>query len=188
MKTAFLIFSVVALAASVARADVLARYTFDTDLTLSDTDPNSSASAVSDGPGLFSTLDVIRGNPAPALSVNSIFTDGTTQATAVTANDYISFTLTPLGEVDLTSLTFDYANYSGDGTFPAVTFFVRSSADLFATNVAPAVTAAAGSAGTFANANISLAGVNFRKCYHSDRVSNLFLRLDEQRSAWRANR
>jgi hypothetical protein len=130
-----------------------------------DTDPDTTASTFDGGPGFQtagsdnSAFDLNHGNPAPSLAIDATFTDGTSQAAAVTANDYFTFTITPTAGIafNVSSLSFDYANYSSS-TFPVENFFVRSSADGFANNLAAAVTASAASAGTFSTATINLSG------------------------------
>ncbi len=139
-----------------ARADVLAQYDFTGSVrTSSDTDLNSSATAFSDGPGLIGTIDTTRGNPLPSLSVD-ISTTASTQVLAVSGNDYFTFTLTPAGgfALNLTSLTFDSAIF---GNITA-TFFVRSSADNFVSDLGITTTTLTGFTGT----NISLTGSAFQ--------------------------
>ena len=148
-----------------ANADVLSRFTFDGSLRGSqDADPNSSTTTFNDGPGFVSVFDVTRGNPTPALGVSSNQIDGSTNGAAVTANDYFTFTITPNAgfALNLTNLTFDIANFTNDGTFSAISFFVRSSLNGFASNVGVTQSVLAGSNGTFQNANISLTGATFQ--------------------------
>ena len=100
----------------------------------------------------------------------------------VTANDYFTLIFTPFSgfALNLSSFTFDYANYSSDSTFPSTTFFVRSSVDGFAANTAAGVNASAASAGAFANSSISLTGASFQnltsaiefRIYISDSTTN----------------
>jgi hypothetical protein len=147
------------------KADVLASFTLTGSLrTSGDADPNSTASSIADGPGFTSVINIGLGNPSPSLTVASTLTDGSTQAAAVTAEDYFTFTLSPTsgGSFSLTSLTFDYANYSTDGTFPTTTFFVRSSVNSFTANTAAGVSALASSDGAFANATVSLSAAAFQ--------------------------
>jgi hypothetical protein len=148
-------------------ATVLANYDFTTASRAStDTDTNTAASTFDGGPGFQtagvdnSTIDALHGSPAPSVAIDSTFTDGTSQTQAITANDFYTFTLSPVAgfKFSLTSLSFDYSNYSGTTTFPTENFFVRTSADNFANNLAGAVTVASTTSGTFANANISLTG------------------------------
>lgn len=159
MKKALIVALAIGLTAASARADILAQYTFTGSArTSSDADPLSVASTFDDGTGFTSSFDLTRGNSAPSLAVVSTVIDGSTQAAAVTAGDYFTFTITPTTgtTLNLSSLTFDYANYTNDGTFPTETFFARSNQDSFAANLASAVTATTGSAGVFATATITL--------------------------------
>jgi hypothetical protein len=187
LHTSKLSFPVAALAIAAfsigsARADILANYPFTGSSQAStDADPNSTAGTFGDGAGWTSTIDASRGNGAPSISVISTLTDGTSQAAAVTANDYWTFTITPNAGIalNLSNLSFDYANYSNDATFPTETFFARSSQDSFGANLAAAVTSSTASAGAFATASISLGAafqnvttpVEFR-IYVSDGTTN----------------
>ena len=137
-------------------ADVLSQYNFTGSVrTSSDADLNSTATDFIDGPGLTGTIDGGRGNPLPSLSPN-LGTTASTQALALSGNDYFTFTITPAGgfQLNLTSITFDSAVF---GNITA-TFFLRSSADNFATDLGSTTT----SSSTFANTNISLTGVSFQ--------------------------
>ena len=157
------LFAAILVAAGSLHADVLARYTFDGSVRTSlDNDPNSNAGSFLDGPGFASAFDTGRGNPAPSLSISLDQINGTSNATAVTANDYFTFTITPVDFMSFTSLTFDIANYTNDGTFSPVSFFVRSSVNNFSSNIGTTQTVLAGSNGTFQNANISLTGASFQ--------------------------
>ena len=146
-------------------AEVLAIFTMQGSLrTSADSDGNSLASPISDGLGFGASIDTTRGNPTPSLAVDSTQIDGSTNTAAVGANDYFTFTLTPISgaSFSLTSLTFDYANYTNDGTFPAESFFARSSRDGFGSNLAATVSAAAASAGVFATSTIALTAGAFQ--------------------------
>lgn len=148
-----------------AAADVLVSFTFDGSVRSSfDSDPNSTATNFSDGPGFTSVFDPARGNPSPSLGVASDQIDGSTNTAAVTANDYFTFTLTPVpgGQMSLTSLTFDIANFTNDGTFSAISFFVRSSTNGFSSNVGVTQNVLAGSNGVFQAATISLSAAAFQ--------------------------
>ena len=153
--------------AAPSKAAVLAGYDFSgASRASTDTDLNTAASTFDGGPGFQtvgvdnSTFDLTHGNPAPAMAIDSTFTDGTTQAQAVAANDFYTFTISPVSGVSfsLTSLSFDYSNYSSTTTFPTENFFVRTSADGFANNLATGVTVASTTTGAFTNENISLTG------------------------------
>ncbi len=163
-----LLTAVCALASCVAaKADTVGLYTFAaSSLASSDTNADSTASAITAGAAFAGTVaNTTYGNPTPSLAVVSTLTTGAnTQAGAVGANQYFSFTLTPNAgtPLSLSTLSFDYANYSTDGTFPTEGFFVRSSVDSFAANTAAGVTAAAGSNGMFSTSTISLGAAAFQ--------------------------
>ncbi len=97
------------------RAAVLASYPFTgSSLASTDTDSASAASSIVLGSGLDSTsarFAVANGNPSPALRINADETDGTTFATAITDNDFLTLTLTPAAgqRLILDNLTFDLA-------------------------------------------------------------------------------
>ncbi len=148
-----------------AQADVLANYSFSGSSRGSfDSDLNTAASVFNDGPGWVASIDPLRGNPAPCIAVGSNQTDGTTQGGAVTAEDYYTFTITPNpgGMMSLTTLSFDFANYTNSGAFPTENIFTRSSLDNFSVNLAGAVTVTAGSSGAFTHADISLTAAGFQ--------------------------
>lgn len=111
-----------------ARAAELASYDFDNTRASTDTEPNSTAGDFFDGPGVAAVYSVL-GTPPPSLGINYAQIDGTSEAAAVAAGDYVAFTVTPaLGyDLDLTSLT--YACIGGAPSFGPITFFVRSSVD-----------------------------------------------------------
>ena len=146
------------------RANVLVNYPFTGSSRAStDSDVNSSASSITDGAGLTSSVDAARGNPTPALGgISSDQIDGSTNSAAVTANDYVTFTLTPGSTVSLTSLTLDAANYTNDGTFSAESFFLRSSINGFASNIGTTQNILAGSNGAFAGFSFDLSGASFQ--------------------------
>lgn len=163
MKKALVILALIISFGIHAKADVLANYPFTGSSRAStDTDPNSSASLITDGAGIVSSIDAVRGNPTPSLGISADQIDGTSNATAVTANDYVTFTLTPVTSMSLTNLTLDAANYTNDGTFSAESFFLRSSVDAFAANVGTTQNILAGSNGVFAPFSFSLAGAGFQ--------------------------
>ncbi|GEM_PF-6273852 len=144
---------------------LLATYDFTGASRTPTTDSHVVGSAFDGGPGFQtvgvdnSTIDALHGNAAPSVAIDATFTDGTTQGQALTANDFYTFSISPVAgySFSLSSLSFDYANYGpGIGSFPAENFFVRTSADGFNANLAGAVTAGATTNGTFANASISL--------------------------------
>lgn len=124
----------------------------------SDGDPNSVASPINDGPGFSATVDGARGNLAPGLIVDYGQVEGTSNTTAVTAEDYFTFSLSPSPghSLSLSSFSFDYANYSTDGVFSPVAFFSRSSVNNFSSNLTSTVTATASSMGAFATSSSTL--------------------------------
>jgi hypothetical protein len=166
MKKILLGLAVIAMASSSVSADILANYSFTGSVrTSSDSDPNSVATDLTDGAGVTPVYDTTNGNPTPSIAIVSTSIDGSTNSAAVTANDYVSFTITPsIGfSMNLTTLTFDFANYSTDGTFPAESFFVRSSTNSFASNVGSTQTTTSGaSASGFTTASISLSAAAFQ--------------------------
>jgi len=117
---------------------VIADYRFlDLDATSADTEPNSTAADFTKNPATndwgFSSL----GDNVFAKSTAT--TDS--EASAVAAGDYFSFTVTPHSgcELNFTELTFDtFHNSTGGGSEDPgaeMMFFVRSSVDNFAANV-----------------------------------------------------
>lgn len=164
MKRILLGVALVMIGAMQTNADILANYNFTGSVrTSSDSDSNSVATDLTDGAGVSPVYDTTNGNPTPSIAIVSTSIDGSTNAAAVTANDYVSFTITPaIGfSMNLTTLTFDYANYSTDGTFPAESFFVRSSTNSFASNIGSTQSTPA-SAASFTTASISLSAAAFQ--------------------------
>lgn len=93
----------------ITHAAVLADYRFTSNPT--NTEPlvtDSTASAVTLSGGIV--YSSVIGNPAGGASVAVNLTDGTDQSSAIAANDYIAFTLTPnVGyALDLADLRFDW--------------------------------------------------------------------------------
>ncbi len=121
--------------ASGAQADTLALYPFTgSSLNSTDTDPNSTAGPFTVGPGFTGgTTFVQSGTPSPSIAVFTASTDGTDQLTAVTAQDYFSFTISPNSgfSLNLDTLTFDTSTSSINANY-----FVRSSVDAFTSNLA----------------------------------------------------
>ena len=125
-----------------AGAATIAEYRFlDLDATSADTEPNSTAADFTKNPassdwGFSSSADNVfaRSNA----TTNS-------EAAAITAGDYFSFTVTPAAgfELDLTALNFDTLHNLTHPTPPSpdtgatMSFFVRSSLDSFAANIGP---------------------------------------------------
>jgi PEP-CTERM motif len=95
-------------------ATILAKYDFGTttvpSLASSDSDLNSVAGVFSAGTGYTSVTipDTGHGNPAPDITVGAGTTPGDAPS-AISGNDYFTFTLTPVSAVNLTTLTFDTA-------------------------------------------------------------------------------
>jgi hypothetical protein len=140
-------------------AAILAEYRFNSSLRIStDTDLFTVATSFNDGAGWTASFDAVRGNPTPSLAVDSTQTNGATEANVVAANDYFTFTLTPVAgmQMTLTRFAFDYANYSNDATFPTEAFFVRCSLDNFTADLDSPVTALPASAGAFTTELINL--------------------------------
>ena len=96
-----------------AQGATLASYPFTgSSLASTDTDLTTAASAIALGSGLTDTTRfTANGNPGAALRVNTDETDGTSFATATTADDVFTFTVTPVaGNVlALDTLSFDLA-------------------------------------------------------------------------------
>ncbi len=83
--------------ATSTRAAVLALYPFTgNSLANTATPTQSTASAITLGSGLTDTTRyTTTGNPGAALRINTDETDGTSTATAITANDFFTFNLAP---------------------------------------------------------------------------------------------
>lgn len=125
-----------------ASASVIANYTFlGTDATSADSEPNSTAADFMINPGAWGFSN----------SSNNVFarSSATTasEAAAVAAGDYFSFTVTPDAgfELNLTELKFDTIHDLTLGGVPGdagviMSFFVRSSLDSFAANIGPTYT------------------------------------------------
>jgi hypothetical protein len=166
MKLALATFAVITLVVGFnAKADILADYPFTSSSRAStDVNPDSAASNIGDGAGITSSVDATRGNVPPSLAVFSDDITGTSNTTSVTANEYVTFTLTPNSgqSFSLTNLNLDAANFTNDATFSAESFFLRSSANAFASNIGSTQNILAGSNGTFANFNFDLSGASFQ--------------------------
>ena len=111
-------------------AETIVQYSFSSNLNATTEDANLTASAVTLGSGLSANPSG-DGNAGRSGSSNSLFarasvtnpTNQITSATAITANDYFSFTV-DVGsgfEMDLTSLTFDLG-YTRNGSFEGKQF------------------------------------------------------------------
>src|SRR4051794_9507768 len=84
-------------------AAVLGNYDFTSaSRNSTDSDLNTSASAFDGGPGFQtvgvdnSIFDLTHGNLAPSIAIDATFVDGTSQSAAVTADDFYTFTLSPV--------------------------------------------------------------------------------------------
>lgn len=153
MKPRRIVFALVAVVLALARssyADVLAQYTFGTtsvpSIASSDANLFSVAGMFFRGSGFDAeTLpDTGNGNPPPDETVNASLTPAD-QASAISGNDYYTFTLTPGTTMSLTDIRFDYAvagnvtaNYLveaavGAGSFSAVGSSVSTSSSTWLT-------------------------------------------------------
>jgi PEP-CTERM motif len=165
MKKILLSIAVITLFAVRANADVLASYPFaGSSRASTDSDVSTTASNITDGAGVISIIDTTRGNPSPSISVSSDQIDGSTNTAAVTANDYISFTLTPGSGItfSLTSFALDAFNYTNDGTFSAESYFLRSSVNGFASNIGTTQSIVAASMGAITPNSFDLTGASFQ--------------------------
>ena len=110
-----------AMFAGSAQAALVAQYTF-TDLTTSDVDTNTSATALTRGAGLTgkgtfdsTTAPTVSGDMGTVPSTPSFkfdFADvGSSQANALANDEYLSFTVTSTGgaTIDFTNITLDFA-------------------------------------------------------------------------------
>ena len=101
-------------------ADVIAQYTFASDLSATSSDANVTANAFTVGAGI-SGADAGRSGSSASLFARASVTDSSdviSSTTAINANDYFSFTVDVNGgfEMDLTSLQFDLG-YTRNGSF-----------------------------------------------------------------------
>ncbi len=151
-------------------AAILMQYNFPASNTWdsSDTDADSAASVFTfSGMGTL-TADHGRSTAGGAPNLNTIFTRGgvltTSEANAVAAADFYSFTLTPnVGSMaGLSNLTFvTDATYGATVSYTA-NFFIRSSIDGFASNIT-AFSDGPGTSGTAFNArSVDLTGAAFQ--------------------------
>lgn len=116
-------------------AAVIALYPFDTIASGSspslDTDPNSTASSIFAGAGV-SMVSSSTGNPTPSGAMQNANT--TTEAFAISGNDYFEFTITPQSgyQMDLTSLSLQYQR---NNLSAPTNLFIRSSVDSYGSNL-----------------------------------------------------
>ncbi|MBV9008127.1 MAG: PEP-CTERM sorting domain-containing protein [Verrucomicrobia bacterium] len=167
----FAVFIAASLVTRISGAAVLTEYQFTNNRTSSNVPVGAVASTFNNGAGM--TTNIVTGyrTTTPSSTIDpSLFTlssdTSSTEAGAVTNNNYYTFTLTPNAGIvlDLTSLTFRYAlDNSGGSTGFNATYFVRSSIDNFATDVG-SVPASAGKGKTtaFTTANIDLTASQFQ--------------------------
>lgn len=123
---------------SAARAATVASYTFPgNSLASGDSDTNSAASDLAIGAGLSgkTSFFVLFGS-TNCLGVTSDNTPAT-EAASISANDYISFTITPTGGVSLAYTSFGF-NFAWQNFSSTITenLSVRWSIDSFATTLA----------------------------------------------------
>lgn len=180
-----------------ASAAVLALYPFNTGTVTNgtsgtpgggfalstDTDADSAASSLSAvGTGVNMLESSGWGNPASSGGMQQAL--GTSQATAISANDYWSFTLTPnAGQLNLTSLTLDYSRSATTGSPTAL--FIRSSVDSYTANLL--LDTAIPASPSFDATSIDLSGalfqglsspITFRLYAYGATVSTASLRFD----------
>jgi hypothetical protein len=123
--------------ATAVRADVVANYTFTgSALTSSDTDPNSSAGALSNVGFTASSINTSVGNPSPSIQdVGSDITNSAntppTAAPNNTTTDYYTFTLTPTGALFYTSLTLDAATLNANAATNSFNISLQTGLDGF---------------------------------------------------------
>ncbi|WFB35159.1 PEP-CTERM sorting domain-containing protein [Kiritimatiellota bacterium B12222] len=122
---------------------VVAQYDFPGDQGVSlpsastDTDTTSTASGLSLGAGLPTTggspsgISIVTGNPVNALFLRN--TNNSTEAYAMSAERYITFTITPNETLSFTSLAFEYYR---DSETSANQYSLRSSADTYGSTIA----------------------------------------------------
>ncbi|MEM6821475.1 MAG: hypothetical protein AAF558_05995 [Verrucomicrobiota bacterium] len=127
------ILSLIAVTLPVISQTVVARYEFTGDSAAStDTDVSSVASDLTVGAGI-PALVYGQGNPNPGAFVDS--TDiSSSQANVLANNEYWEFSVTPTGSFNLTQLSFDHRSINNLGA--GSSFFVRSSVDSFASDLA----------------------------------------------------
>lgn len=132
-----------------SQAAVVASYNFTSDLTSGDTEGTSTASQIQSGGGLGDVGD----GWGRSSSMTDLFLRSTVAATTLTADDYVSFTVTtnPGVTYNFTTLTFKYsAQITAGGAGPFTSnVVVRSSLDNFATNL-----------GTFTVTRVNVNGIN----------------------------
>ncbi|MBX3435061.1 MAG: hypothetical protein KF847_17220 [Pirellulales bacterium] len=116
----------------------VARYQFTagaTWLQSNDAHPNSVAGNVTLGSGISAAQNGL-GNPSDSLAVALSSANTASQAAALASDDYVGFTITPAAgtSLSLSHLTYDLRRSSDSGANDR--YFVRSSVDGFANNLA----------------------------------------------------
>ncbi len=159
MKNTLTVLSILALsalAASPAKAVVLANYDFTTNTASGDSEPLTTASTFDDF-GWTSEFRTADGTQYRAVQVSQT-------PSSFDENEYFTFTLTipALTTVDLTSLTFD--GIFENGAVGPVNYFVRSDAggDAFATNLTIAEGNEVTMNDTLTPKSVSLAAASFQ--------------------------
>lgn len=194
--------SLIAAGASPLSAATLASYDFGAsglalDFTSNDTDVNSTAGNITVGAGITATDTNVTGQAGRAFGAvlqNSPGINGTTEAGAITANDYISFTITPVAgyQLNLTSLQFAYLVLGADNAVQESTYRVYADVPGFGFTSGNSVGSAVGAINqttysttpAFSLANSAFQNITTStefRIYISDRTSNsasVFASLD----------
>ncbi|HMP06935.1 MAG TPA: hypothetical protein PJ982_11330, partial [Lacipirellulaceae bacterium] len=121
-----------------ANPTLVARYQFPAGagwLQSNDQDSHTTAGAIALGPGI-SAQHHATGSPSNSLAVTLSSANAASQTAATSANDYLSFTVTPNdgAQMSLSHLTFDLRRSSDSGANDR--YFIRSSVDGFTENLA----------------------------------------------------
>ena len=142
----------VSLIGTASQADVLAQYDFTNNRISSDSDLNSVASTFDNGPGITtSTYYTMSPSSVADPSLSTAASDTTNaEASAVSSNDYYTFTLTPnAGEqATLANVAFNFAVFGNAN--PSASFALYSSADNFTNRLGAVVTTTSTNSFTFA--------------------------------------
>ncbi len=160
---AVLVAALVAVAAASADATTIAQFTFDEgdllSIASSDTDPNSTAAFVLNGPLGVSSEDG-NGNPVPGLIVGL----PTSTAGELYQSFIISLTPAPGYELNLSNVQFDGSTSYFSPTIPTATFFagVRSNLDGFASDIDTASWSAGHQTPGFVSVVMDLSGAAFQ--------------------------
>jgi hypothetical protein len=185
-RTALIVAALTWVGSTPSAAAILGTYTFTglTDLPApaSSVDPLVAVSSLTEGAG--SAFDVVNNNGSDRLHFVYSASSSTDEAAAVAANQYIEFTVTPLGSiVDFSTITWNgYADTTT--TARSFTFFVRSSADSYATTLDSDTRTSVAFAGMYtADLDISsltniTAPHTFRMYYHDNSNSGGHVYID----------